>query len=91
MTEKKIPMRQCVGCREMLPKRELVRIVRTPEGELTVDSKGKLNGRGAYICPKEACLRRAQKAKALERNLQVSIPEEIYTQLAERMTRESDD
>ena len=62
---KKIPMRQCVGCREMKPKKELIRVVKSPEGEVSLDFKGKTPGRGAYVGPDEACLKRARKAKAL--------------------------
>ena len=75
---KKIPMRQCLGCREMKPKRELIRVVRSPEGEVSLDSRGKKPGRGAYICPSEECLKRAIKSKALERALETQIPEDIY-------------
>ena len=74
MAAKKIPMRQCIGCREMKPKQELIRVVRPPEGELTVDFRGKMNGRGAYVCPDTACLKKAVKSKALERALEVSVP-----------------
>ena len=83
--QKKIPMRQCVGCREMRPKRELVRVVKSPEGEITLDFKGKAPGRGAYVCPKAECLRRAIKSRALERGLDCQIPQEIYDQLLLRM------
>ena len=82
---KKIPMRQCTGCREMKPKRELVRVVRSPENEISLDFKGKAQGRGAYICHDPECLKKAIKSKALERSLEVSIPDEIYAQLKERM------
>lgn len=82
---KKIPMRQCTGCREMKPKRELIRVVKSPENEITLDFKGKAQGRGAYVCPNEACLKKAIKSRALERSLEVSIPEEIYVQLREQM------
>ena len=64
---KKIPMRQCVGCREMKEKRQLIRVVRSPEGEVSLDFKGKKPGRGAYLCPDPACLARARKSKARER------------------------
>ena len=74
---KKVPMRMCVGCREMKPKKELIRIVRTPEGEVLVDNTGKKSGRGAYICPAESCLTRAIKQKQLERSLEVSIGSEL--------------
>lgn len=83
--EKKIPMRQCLGCREMKPKRELIRVVRAPEGTVSLDFKGKAPGRGAYICPNSDCLKRAVKTKALERALSVQIPEEVYAVLQEEM------
>lgn len=83
--EKKIPMRQCLGCRKMKPKKELIRVVRSPEGEISLDFKGKASGRGAYICPDNACLKKAIKAKALERALSVNIPQEIYERLQEQM------
>ena len=79
--QKKIPMRQCTGCREMKPKKELIRVVRSPEGEIAIDFKGKMPGRGAYICPQEACLKKAVKSKALERAFSVQIPEEVYETL----------
>ena len=79
--QKKIPQRQCMGCRERMDKRELIRVVRTPEGNVQLDFSGKLNGRGAYICPKAECLKKAQKAKALDRSLEVEIPEEVYARL----------
>lgn len=82
---KKIPMRQCTGCREMKAKRELIRIVRSPEGEITLDFKGKAAGRGAYLCSDPHCLQQAIKTRALERALQASIPEEIYTNLLMQM------
>ena len=75
---KKIPQRQCVGCREMKEKRELIRVVRSPEGEIALDFKGKLPGRGAYVCPNEECLRRAKKSRALERAFETAIPAEVY-------------
>jgi len=83
--EKKIPMRQCLGCREMKPKRELIRVVRSPEGEISLDFKGKANGRGAYVCPHADCLRKAIKARALEKAFSMKIPEEIYERLNEEM------
>lgn len=82
---KKIPMRQCVGCREMKAKKELVRVVRSPEGEISLDFRGKAPGRGAYVCPQAECLRRAIKSRALERGLDCQIPQEIYDQLLLRM------
>ena len=86
--QKKIPMRQCVGCREMKPKRELIRVVRSPEGEISLDFKGKAPGRGAYICPAPACLKQAIKAKALERAFSTQIPEAVYEKLNEEMEAE---
>ena len=83
--QKKIPMRQCVGCREMKPKKELVRVVRGPEGTISLDFRGKAPGRGAYVCPQTECLKRAIKTKALERGLDCQIPQEIYVQLLSRM------
>lgn len=85
MQQKKIPMRQCLGCREMKPKRELIRVVRSPEGEISLDFKGKANGRGAYICPDAACLHKAVKARALEKAFSMQIPAEIYEKLNNEM------
>ena len=75
---KKIPMRQCLGCNEHKPKGELMRVVRTPEGEIVLDFKGKKSGRGAYVCHSLACLRKARKSKRLEKNLDCSISDEVY-------------
>ncbi len=83
--EKKIPMRQCLGCREMKPKRELIRVVRSPEGNISLDFKGKASGRGAYVCPEAQCLKKAIKAKALERAFSTQIPAEIYQALEKEM------
>ena len=83
--EKKIPMRQCLGCREMKPKRELIRVVRSPEGEIALDFKGKANGRGAYVCPDAACLQKAIKGRALEKAFSMQIPAEIYDKLKQQM------
>lgn len=82
---KKIPMRQCVGCREMKQKRELIRVVRSPEGALSLDFRGKLPGRGAYVCPSPDCLRRARKSRALERALETAIPPQVYEALESQM------
>lgn len=81
MQQKKIPVRHCLGCNEGRPKRELVRVVRSPQGEISLDSRGKMPGRGAYICPKRECLAKARKAKRLERALEKEIPPEIYEML----------
>ena len=82
---KKIPMRMCVGCREMKPKKELLRVVRSPEGEVSIDPGGKKSGRGAYVCPNEACLKKAGKQKALDRALERSISQEILEQLSRQI------
>ena len=79
--QKKIPQRQCMGCRERKAKRELIRVVRTPEGAVCLDFSGKLSGRGSYICPDPECLKKARKAKSLDRSLEVTIPDEVYDRL----------
>ena len=83
--QKKIPMRQCVGCREMKPKKELIRVVRSPEGAISLDFRGKAPGRGAYLCPDGACLKRAIKSRALERGFETAIPAEIYDDLVAKL------
>ena len=85
MQPKKIPMRKCVGCGEMFPKRELVRVVKSPDGSLSLDLTGKKSGRGAYVCPDPACLKKAIKSRALERAFSAAIPPEIYARLEEEM------
>ena len=87
MQTKKIPVRMCSGCGEHFPKKELVRVVRSPEGELSMDLTGRKPGRGAYLCPKVECLRKASKAKRLERSLACQIPEEVYTRLEEEISQ----
>ncbi len=87
MKPKKIPMRMCVGCREMKEKRELIRIVRTPEGETVLDPTGKRSGRGAYVCRNAECLRRSIKQKQLERQLEITLTEEITAALTAEMER----
>ena len=85
--QKKIPMRQCLGCREMKPKKELIRVVRSPdETTISLDFQGKVPGRGAYLCPDPACLKRAIKSRALERAFSAAIPPEIYARLEEEMS-----
>ena len=79
--QKKIPQRQCMGCRERKAKRELIRVVRLTDGSVSLDFSGKLNGRGAYICPSSECLQKARKAKALERSLETEVPEQVYERL----------
>ena len=83
--QKKIPQRQCMGCRERKDKRAMLRVVRGTDGSVSLDFSGKLNGRGAYVCPDPECLRKAQKSKALERSLEVAIPQEVYDRLAKEM------
>lgn len=82
---KKIPMRQCLGCREHKPKKELIRVVRSPEGEVSLDFKGKLPGRGAYVCPQATCLAKARKSRALERAFDTALPPEVYESLEQQM------
>ena len=91
MQKKKIPMRQCVGCREMKPKRELLRVVRSPEGEIALDFRGRNPGRGAYVCPDAACLARAKKSRALERAFGIPVPDEVYDELSRQMEEHADD
>ena len=78
---KKIPMRQCLGCNEHKPKIELLRVVRDPEGAISLDFKGKKSGRGAYICRDVQCLRRARKSKRIDRNLEVEIPDAVWDEM----------
>lgn len=84
---KKIPQRQCVGCREMKDKRALVRVVKSPEGDISLDFGGRKPGRGAYVCPDAECLKRARKTRALERAFSAQIPPEVYDALEEEMAR----
>ncbi len=83
--QKKIPQRQCMGCRERKAKRDMIRVVRGTDGNVTLDFSGKLNGRGAYVCPDPECLKKAMRSKALERSLETPIPEEVYARLAREM------
>ena len=88
---KKIPMRQCLGCREHKAKRELLRVVRSPEGEISLDARGKKSGRGAYLCPDTACLNKARRSRALERALECEIPDEVYGALESQMSEAKKD
>ena len=81
LKQRKIPMRMCVGCREMFPKKELMRVVKSPEGAIAFDRVGKAPGRGAYICRRTECLNKAMKIHALERQLECAISEEVFEQL----------
>ncbi|MBR0025976.1 MAG: YlxR family protein [Clostridia bacterium] len=87
MPPKKIPMRMCVGCREMHPKKELIRVVCSSAGEIKVDKVGKAPGRGAYICPQQSCLERAVKSRALERAFEHKIDEAVFEQLKEEISQ----
>lgn len=78
---RKIPMRKCVGCQEMKSKKEMMRVIRTPEDELVIDVTGKKNGRGAYLCFSKACFEKAVKSKGLERSLKMNIPSSVYDSL----------
>jgi Predicted nucleic-acid-binding protein implicated in transcription termination len=82
---KKIPMRQCVGCRDMKTKKEMIRVIKTSEGEIELDVTGKQNGRGAYMCAKQECLQQAIRSKGLERSLKQGIPREVYERLEREM------
>ncbi len=82
---RKVPMRMCTGCGEMRPKKELVRVVKSPEGEITLDLTGRKPGRGAYVCQRRECLRVARKAKRLEKAYQCAIPAEVYNRLEEEL------
>ena len=85
MANKKMPMRQCVGCGEMKAKKELIRVIKTEE-EVLLDTTGRKNGRGAYICANPECLKKARKSKGLERSLKASIPDEVYENLEKEMS-----
>lgn len=82
---KKIPLRQCLGCREMKAKKDLIRVVRSPEGEISLDFKGKKPGRGAYLCPDSTCLNKVRKSRALERAFSAQLPAEVYQSLESEM------
>lgn len=77
----KVPLRQCVGCREMKSKRDMIRILKTPEGRFLLDPTGRKNGRGAYLCRDPQCLEKAKKSKALDRSFRMNIPLEVYESL----------
>lgn len=82
---KKVPMRQCIGCGEMKSKKEMLRILRTQEGEIILDATGRKNGRGAYICPDPACMEKARKSKGLDRAFKMAVPAQIYDSLAKEI------
>ena len=85
MALRKIPVRMCAGCSEHKPKKELVRVVRTPEGEILLDLTGKKSGRGAYVCPNLDCLKKARKTRRIERSLDCKIPDELYDAMEKEM------
>ena len=85
---KKIPLRKCLGCMESFPKKELVRVVRTPEGDVCIDLTGKKSGRGAYICKSESCLKKAVKSKRIQNNLEVSLSDELIDALTKELNGE---
>lgn len=86
MQQKKVPMRKCIGCNESKQKKELVRIVRSPEGEISLDMTGKKSGRGAYICPNADCLNKARKSKRIDRILEIQVPESVYDEAERTLT-----
>ncbi|MCO7137132.1 RNase P modulator RnpM [Solibaculum mannosilyticum] len=83
--QKKVPMRMCTGCGEMKPKRELVRVVKSPEGEISLDLTGRKPGRGAYVCPDAGCLKTARKKRSFERTFSCQIPDEVYDRMEEEI------
>lgn len=87
VSAKKIPLRQCIGCGEMKSKKEMIRVLKTGEGEIVIDGTGRKNGRGAYICPSMDCFKRAVKGKGLERSLKMAIPKEVYETLEKEMEK----
>lgn len=86
---KKIPMRMCLGCGEMKPKKELIRVVKSPEGEIFLDITGKKSGRGAYICPEAECMRLARKARKLEKSFSCRISDEVYDSMESELNERS--
>ena len=87
MQNKRVPMRMCTGCGEMKPKRELIRVVKNKEGELSLDLTGRKPGRGAYVCNNLECLKKARKARRIERTLSCRIPDEVYNQMEEELAK----
>ena len=87
MSMKKVPLRQCIGCGEMKSKREMIRVIKTPEDEILLDATGRKNRRGAYLCPAMECLKKAVKSKGLERSFKMAIPPEVYQALEKEMEK----
>ncbi len=90
MKPRKVPMRRCIACREMKQKRELLRIVKCSDGEVSVDKTGRMNGRGAYVCNDSSCFEKAQKTKALNREFKTEIPDDIYDEIRKQMEEKCD-
>ncbi len=88
MKQKKIPLRKCTGCGEQKQKKELVRVVKTPNGEILLDLTGKASGRGAYICNNAECLKKARKSKRIDRTFEMTIPDEVYKQMEEEISKD---
>ena len=89
MQNKKIPMRKCTGCNEMKPKKELMRVVKSPEGEISLDFTGKKNGRGAYICRSEECFKKARKMRRFEKSFSCKIEESVYEVMTDELRKET--
>lgn len=87
MKQKKIPMRKCNGCGEQKPKKELVRIVKSPDGEVSLDLTGKASGRGAYICNNADCLQKARKSHRIDKAFEIAIPDEVYEQMLTEISK----
>ncbi|MDR7811872.1 RNase P modulator RnpM [Lacrimispora sp.] len=85
MSTKKLPLRQCIGCGEMKIKKEMIRVLKTSEDEILLDTTGRKNGRGAYLCPSMECFKKAVKSKGLERSFKMAIPKEVYEALEKEM------
>ena len=85
MSVKKIPLRQCIGCGEMKSKKEMIRVIKTAEGEILLDATGRKNGRGAYLCPSMECFKKAVKGRGLERSFKMAIPREVYETMEKEM------
>ena len=90
MKQKKIPLRRCTGCGEQKPKKELVRVVKTPDGEILLDLTGKASGRGAYICNNAECLKKARKSKRIDRAFEITIPDDIYEQMEAQISKDDE-
>ena len=91
MKPRKVPLRKCVACQQMMPKKELIRVVKTPQDEILIDLTGKKSGRGAYLCGKLSCFKLAHKSKALDRALKQQVKSDIYDQLAQDFIRVEDE